>query len=226
MAYRPRISISPLTTNGETPVRIPIEPGQRFGQLVVAAEAEPRIASDGRSHRRLLCECDCGGSAVVESSNLRTGNSTSCHGIPGRKLHGLRRIKEYNSWAAMKDRCLNPRSKRYVDYGGRGITVAPEWINDFAAFLAHVGRKLSPDLSIDRIDNNGDYEPGNVRWSSAKEQSNNRRAPRVQVYCRSGRHVLGGDNVFPSKTAENSRACRECILERRRVLAKQKREPT
>lgn len=83
---------------------------------------------------------------------------------------------EYNSWTNMKQRCLNPNSKAYKYYGGRGITIHPEWVNDFKAFYAYVGDKPSPSHSIDRINNDGNYEPGNVRWATKREQVSNRRA--------------------------------------------------
>jgi hypothetical protein len=74
-------------------------------------------------------------------------------------------------------RCENPNDQAYPRYGGRGITVCPEWRADFAAFLRDVGRRPNPELSIDRIDNDRGYEPGNVRWATAKQQANNRRKP-------------------------------------------------
>lgn len=75
----------------------------------------------------------------------------------------------------MIKRCENPKNHAYPRYGGRGITVCPEWRSDFAAFLRDVGPRPSPDLSLDRIDNNGNYEPGNVRWATAAQQAQNRR---------------------------------------------------
>ncbi|MET8113722.1 hypothetical protein [Streptomyces prasinus] len=75
----------------------------------------------------------------------------------------------------MIKRCENPNNHAYARYGGRGISVHPEWRANFGAFLRDVGRRPSPDLSLDRIDNDGNYEPGNVRWATAKQQANNRR---------------------------------------------------
>jgi hypothetical protein len=84
------------------------------------------------------------------------------------------KIPEYQVWCDLKHRCLNPKATNYHRYGGRGITVSPEWLNDFAAFYAYVGPRPSPDHSIDRIDNDGNYEPGNVRWATYLEQNDNR----------------------------------------------------
>ena len=96
-----------------------------------------------------------------------------------RTKHGLWGTPEYRTWQMMKDRCLNKNGKRYADWGGRGITVASEWVNDFQAFLAHIGRRPSPRYSIDRIDNNVGYMPGNVRWALRLQQMRNTRRSRI-----------------------------------------------
>jgi hypothetical protein len=85
---------------------------------------------------------------------------------------------EYRAWCNIKARCLNPGNKDYPTYGGRGITVYARWRDSYQAFLADVGRRPSPRHSVDRIDVNGNYEPGNVRWATRKEQANNRRTTR------------------------------------------------
>lgn len=89
--------------------------------------------------------------------------------------HGMSNKPEYRVWHNMKQRCLNPNHKKYSDYGGRGITVYEEWINDFATFYDAVGERPHPKYSLDRIDNDGNYEPGNVRWTTVSEQNKNRR---------------------------------------------------
>ena len=91
------------------------------------------------------------------------------------KRHGLSHSPEYQSWGCMVQRCLNPKHKMFVYYGGRGITIYPEWIDSFKSFYDYIGPKPTPKHTLDRINNEGNYEPGNVRWATRKEQVFNRR---------------------------------------------------
>jgi hypothetical protein len=94
----------------------------------------------------------------------------------------MTRTKEYNCWISMKQRCGNSRNPAYRNYGGRGIRVCQEWQNDFSAFFAHIGKSPEPNSQVDRINNNGNYEPGNVRWTTPKENMRNTRANHIVTH--------------------------------------------
>ena len=117
--------------------------------------------------------------------------STLTHGLSHVPGSGGKATPEYAAWRGIKCRCLNPKTRGYHRYGGRGITICAEWVDDYAAFFAHVGPRPSPKHSIDRIENNGNYEPGNVRWATAKEQMNNRE----EYSTRRWRPVVRSDGV-------------------------------
>lgn len=154
--------------------------GKRFGRLSVVAE-------EGRTKTgmvRWLCECDCGKTIVVRGTHLRQGLVSSCGcfrreaSSERNKTHGKKNSRIYRTWRNMKTRCFNHNHEHYKDYGGRGITVCKEWQNSFEAFLEYVSNLPhfgEPGYSLDRINNDGNYEPGNVRWATAKEQRNNQR---------------------------------------------------
>jgi hypothetical protein len=155
--------------------------GQRFGRLLVTAMAPARIAGEAA----WVCSCDCGAIVTVRGYSLRSGDSKSCGCLKNAllvqrsKTHGLRATSEYGSWSMMKNRCLNPRTPAFADYGGRGISVCPQWVNSFETFLSDVGKKPSSGHTLDRIDNDGNYEPGNCRWSTYNQQARNRRSTRL-----------------------------------------------
>ena len=135
----------------------------------------------------MRCRCSCGSTLSVNYQNLRRGLSTRClrcagaqrqrHGMSHSGKGGVQSSVEYSAWSHMRQRCLNPDDPRWSAYGGRGIKICVGWqgAEGFKNFLACIGPKPSPKHSLDRIDNDRGYEPGNVRWATAKEQQRNRR---------------------------------------------------
>jgi len=149
------------------------ETGKRYGKLTVIKKSVAK--ESGKLGSWWICKCDCGNETIVHGRRLRTGHTRSCGCI--HRKHGMTNTPEFRSWIGMKSRCYYPAEPSYKHYGGRGIRVAPEWLldNGFINFFNHVGPRLSNKHSLDRINVNKNYEPGNVRWATQEEQSNNRR---------------------------------------------------
>lgn len=148
-------------------------PGMRFGKLVIK-ERVPGLKSKSTIWR---CDCDCGGSIVTTWDCIRR-KTRSCgclyFGRQNNLTHGLTQTNEYRIWAGMQQRCSNPNRPEYPNYGGRGIRVCERW-GDFELFLGDMGPRPGLEYSIDRINNDGNYEPGNCRWATKSEQQSNRR---------------------------------------------------
>lgn len=132
-----------------------------------------------------LCLCECGNLTMVTTSNLRAGTiSCGCRKVKsigerttthGLTRVGIKRTPEYNAWHNMIQRCTNQKNHAYPSYGYRGIKVCARWLNSFENFLADMGHKPSPELSLERIDNDCGYEFSNCMWATKKEQSDNKR---------------------------------------------------
>lgn len=167
--------------------------GKHFGRLVVLSRAPDAVQSNGRRDVTWNCVCDCGNSKRVRRADLQAGRTTSCGCLNREVVLALRtkhgnacsfdRTKhesaEYTSWRAMKGRCLDSKNIGFANYGGRGIKVCDRWRDSFKAFLADMGKR-PPEMTLDRIDPNGNYEPSNCRWATRLEQRHNRRKKPIQ----------------------------------------------
>ncbi len=172
--------------------RVIDETGKRYGRLSVLEY----VGNNKNGAALFKCKCDCGKEITVTGAKLRNGTTKSCgcyckdkarerllifnksdkYVQPTHFIHGGKRSRLYRTWCNMKSRCSNPHRDHYDCYGGRGITVCDEWINDFAAFRAWaLDNGYSDDKTIDRIDVSKGYSPDNCRWSAQKEQCRNRR---------------------------------------------------
>ena len=158
--------------------------GERFGRWTILEEGGERVyprPGGGASHRHRLwrCVCDCGNYGNPSEASLRRGQSQSCGCLTRERSsekhlrHGLTGTSEYASWQAMLSRCRNPNNPRWNHYGGRGISVCPEW-EGFETFLEDMGSRPSLEHSLDRRDNDKGYSPENCRWATSHEQMTNR----------------------------------------------------
>lgn len=150
--------------------------GQAFGDLVVLRKHD--ALSNGAA--RWLCQCSCGRQTISRGSRLMSGATQTCGCGSARSLikHGCRKIPEYSIWKAMVRRCTIPVCKEFANYGGRGISVCERWMS-VESFIADMGLRPSPQHSLDRINNDGNYEPANCRWATRCEQANNTRSNRM-----------------------------------------------
>lgn len=184
------------------------KPGDRHGRLTIVSREPNR---PGVAQSRWLCRCDCGTELVAFAANFRRGTTVSCGCYASESRsermrgHQMTGDIAYRSWIQMRARCNDPNHPSFSSYGGRGIYVCQRW-DDFTAFLSDMGPRPSRRHSLDRIDNNGPYEPSNCRWATSAEQQSNRRNT-VWV-------TFNGERVPLAKVAKLSALKYNTILER------------
>lgn len=160
--------------------KIVIQAGERYGRYTLVERAASR-----KGATYWVCQCDCGTVKEVQLSHLRNGTTQSC-GCYRDEVKGQQSLKHghwtngkasltYVSWQDMKLRVLSPNDVAYHNYGGKGVTICDRWLESFEAFLEDLGERPSKKHTLDRIDPNGNYEPGNVKWSTILEQNRNKR---------------------------------------------------
>lgn len=169
--------------------------GKRFSRLLVLKRGPDRGKRPAWRVR-----CDCGAMSLVNGDNLRSGNTQSCgclrsersSAANGTHFESRPQTPEYRAWTHMRSRCYDSTSKNYRYYGGRGISVCKRWGKSYLSFLADVGRRPSSNHSLDRINNDGNYEPKNCRWATRSQQSLNRRR---RLHC--GAYFTKGARLKP-----------------------------
>lgn len=181
--------------------------GHRFGNLVVLSLSHKERREYSYGWMTIVfwnCQCDCGGVRTIPTARLRSGASTSCGCAKSKKLkeahtiHGGTNKPEYRVWSHIKGRCNNPKDKAFRNYGGRGVMVCDRWNDSFEAFLEDVGERPTSRHQLDRTNNNGNYEPGNVRWVLPSVNCRNKRNNCMLTYMGSDRTLAEWAEIVPS----------------------------
>ena len=188
--------------------------GKKFGRLTVLSVSKPYIWKDKVVDYYLNCKCDCGKAVEVRRGSLMLKNGTKSCGcihterlVNRKSIHNLSHTNLYHRYFQIKDRCYNPKCKSYKNYGGRGIKMCDEWLNSFKSFYEWAFKNgYKKELTIDRINVNGDYSPDNCRWATDKEQALNTRRNRFYTYngktlsiIQWGYELGGGQNLVKDR---------------------------
>ncbi len=178
--------------------------GHKFGSLEVLS-----VLRSTNGQTRIKCQCDCGNTCTPHASNVRRGYTRTCGCRNGQcqyQTHGGSKLPEYDIWREMKQRCLNPNNANYALYGGRGIQIDPRWIKSFRAFIQDVRRRPTKGHSLERRDNHGHYEPGNIYWATQSQQARNRRNNRqitafgiTRLLCEWSEHAGISENAIRAR---------------------------
>lgn len=164
------------------PAKVKYKEGDIIGRITYVKDLPSKFMG-GQLRRESLFKCFCGKEFKSNLYSITSLSVKSCGCSILSKTHGLSRTPEYAIWLAMKDRCLNVNNQHYSDYGGRGIKVCDSWLNSFQNFISDIGFRPSKNHSIDRYpNNNGNYEPTNIRWATQSEQMRNVRNNRLLTY--------------------------------------------
>ena len=194
--------------------------GKKFGRWeVFESKSFPRKTASPL--RKWRCVCECGTEKYIRTNLLVQGKSTSCGCAKPEKTSKQKRMypkelqREVETWRSMKDRCLCKTHHAYHRYGGRGITIHPEWIDDFWSFFKEIGKRPSDNHSLDRIDNNKGYIPGNIRWATRVEQtrncSRNVDTPCIYPHRKKFKLMVQGKYYGLYNTIEEAEAVRDSI---------------
>lgn len=168
-----------------------VKSGDRFGILVIINEIQPHITPCGTVRRQFLCKCDCGNTVTRSLISLNRKGNHSCGCVDIERIGNLnkkytdeqRNSFLYSTWRGVRQRCLDPKSSHYKYYGEKGISLCDDWLNDYTKFYEWcMANGASEELTIDRIDVNGNYEPSNCRWVDAFVQANNKNQNRFIEY--------------------------------------------
>lgn len=171
--------------SSRNPINVELS-GQRLGRFTVI-----RFQRDADDRKAWLCRCECGNEKIVRQSALLLGRTRSCGCLQKQVVAELRRqakwsdenrFKVRRAWCGIVERCTDPACHAWHNYGGRGITLHPEWLEDFEAFYAYLGQAPTPLHTVERINNDGNYVPGNVRWATRTEQCRNKRNNRLLTF--------------------------------------------